>query len=95
MLSQIQKDIIIETMMPFKPVKIGVFGSYARNEETENSDIDILYEFKNTIGLFKLVRIQLELEKKLNRKIDLVSEKYIYKSIKPKILGDLKIIYGN
>ncbi|QDH77912.1 hypothetical protein FKX85_02180 [Echinicola soli] len=32
-------------MKPYKPTKIGVVGSVARNEETEESDIDFLYEF--------------------------------------------------
>lgn len=95
MLSQNQIDIIIKTMMPFNPTKIGIFGSFARNEATENSDIDILYSFENTIGLFKLIELQQELEKNLNTKVDLVSERYINPNLKSYILNDLKIIYGN
>ena len=53
MLSKEQQNIIIETLKPFNPVYIGLFGSYARNEETENSDIDLLYEFNHpTFSLF-------------------------------------------
>ena len=95
MLSTQQINIIIDTMKPFNPTKIGIFGSVARNENTPESDIDILYNFQNTIGLFKLVGLQNELEKKLNKKVDLISEKYTHPKLKPYILNDLKIIYGS
>ena len=81
--------------MPFDPVQIGIFGSVARGENTENSDIDILYRLKDTVGLFNLVRIKDRLEEKLNRKVDLVSEKYIHPKLKPYIMNDLIIIYSN
>ncbi|MBX2931084.1 MAG: nucleotidyltransferase family protein [Chitinophagaceae bacterium] len=95
MLSEQQINIIINTMKPYSPTKIGVFGSVARGENSANSDIDILYNFKNTVGLFKLVQLQSELEKKLQKKVDLVSEKYAHPLLKPYILNDLKIIYEN
>ncbi len=94
MLTQNQIDIIIDAMKPFKPTKIGVFGSVAKNEASANSDIDILYHFKETIGLFKLIRLQQELQNKLNIKVDLVSEKFINPKLKPHIMNDLKIIYN-
>ena len=81
--------------MPFNPVKIGVFGSVARSENTEDSDIDILYRLKDSIGLFNLVRIKDHLEEKLNKKVDLVSEQYIHTKLKPYIINDLQIIYSN
>ncbi len=95
MLTQSQIDIIIKTMKPFNPTKIGIFGSVARNEATEDSDIDILYSFQNTIGLFKLIGLKQELENQLKIKVDLVSEKYINPKLKAYILNDLKIIYGS
>lgn len=94
MITQQQIDIIINTLKPFNPTKIGIFGSYSRGENTEESDIDILYSFEEAIGLFKLIKIKNDLEKILKRKVDLVSEKYVNKKLKPKILHDLKVIYG-
>jgi predicted nucleotidyltransferase len=95
MITKTQKNIIISTMMPFHPIKIGIFGSTARNENTENSDIDILYQLKDAVGLFNLVRIKNSLEEKLNKKVDLVSEKYLNKNLKPYIMNDLTIICSN
>ena len=95
MISELQKDIIINTIMPFHPVRIGIFGSVVRGENTENSDIDILYRLKDTVGLFNIIRIKDSLEEKLNKKVDLVSEKYIHPELKSYIMNDLKIIYSN
>jgi len=95
MISELQKNIIINTIMPLAPVQIGIFGSAARGENTENSDIDILYQLKDTVGLFNIVRVKDNLEKKLNKKVDLVSEKYIHPKLKPLIMKDLIIIYSN
>ena len=93
MVTEVQKNIIINTIMPFRPLKIGIFGSAARDTETDNSDIDILYQLEDAVGLFNLVRIKDSLEEKLNKKVDLVSEKYVHPKLKPYIMNDLKIIY--
>jgi len=95
MINELQKDIIINTIKPFHPVRIGIFGSEARGENTKNSDIDILYLLKEPIGLFNIVRIKDRLEEKLNRKVDLVSEKYIHSELRDHIMGDVKIIYSD
>jgi len=95
MITDVQKNIIISTIMPFHPLRIGIFGSVARGENTDNSDIDILYQLKDAVGLFNLVRIKDNLEEKLNKKVDLVSEKHLHPKLKPQIMGDLEIIYSN
>ncbi len=95
MLPQSQIDIIINTMLPYNPVRIGIFGSVARGEDSENSDVDILYQLKEVIKFTNLLRLHEELEQKLNRKVDLVSEKYAHPKLKPYIMKDLKIIYSN
>jgi predicted nucleotidyltransferase len=95
MLSQKQIDIIIDSMKPYNPVRIGIFGSVARNEDTEDSDIDILYRLESSVGLFNLVRMKDSLEQKLNRKVDLVSEQFVHSRLKPQIMNDLKTIYSN
>ena len=47
MITKSQQNIIIETLKPFHPKRIGLFGSVARNEETSSSDIDILFLLKS------------------------------------------------
>ncbi len=72
--------------------RIGIFGSFARNEERPDSDIDILVTFEEPISLLALVRIHRELSELLNRKVDIVSEKYLHPRMKEAVQKDLKII---
>ena len=53
-------------------MKIGIFGSFARQEDNEVSDIDIFVKFKETISLLDLVRIHRELSSVLGKKADQV-----------------------
>ena len=57
-------------------LKAWLFGSYARGEETEDSDVDLLVKFDRSlpIGLFAYIRMHRELEVKLGRKVDLIEE---------------------
>lgn len=52
---------------------MAIFGSYVREEQNANSDIDILVDFKKPIGL-EFVDLAEELENLLNTKVDLVSK---------------------
>ena len=61
--------------------EIGVFGSYVRDEQGIDSDIDILVEFSKPIGFFKFLELEEYLEKLFGVKVDLVSKK----ALKPRI----------
>lgn len=95
MLSKSQLHIIIETLKPYQPKRIGLFGSAARNEENNDSDIDILFSLHQPIGLFTLSKIHYELEEKLHKKVELISEGGLNKFIKEKILKEVRYIYEN
>jgi uncharacterized protein len=85
---------IINYLRPYNPVRIGIFGSFARKEETANSDIDILVNFKETISLLDLARIHRELSLILGKEIDLVTESSLKNErLKKYIYNDLKIIF--
>ncbi len=74
MLDNKLKDRIISILIPYEPLRIGVFGSYARGENSNESDLDLLVSFKGQVGLLKLVHIEQELEDKLGLSVDLVTE---------------------
>jgi len=74
-----------------KVKKAGVFGSYARGEQTKNSDIDILIEPPKGIG-WGIVTIQIELEDKLNKKVDLLTYNGINHLLRKRILEEEKRI---
>ena len=70
-----------ELEQEFKVKEIGIFGSYVKGEQKKRSDIDILVEFKEPIGLFRFIELEEYLEKLLGVKVDLVSKK----ALKPRI----------
>ena len=72
----------------------GIFGSYARGEERETSDIDFLVRFRKPKSLFDLAGIELELSEALKTKVDLVTEKALSRHIKDSVMLDLQQIYG-
>ncbi|MEQ9715519.1 MAG: nucleotidyltransferase family protein [Candidatus Asgardarchaeum sp.] len=73
----------------YKVKRIGVFGSFARNEQTFESDIDILVEFEKPIGLFKFIELEWYLSEKLGRKVDLVTHNALKPLIRDKVLSEL------
>jgi len=88
------KNIILEFLKPYNPLFIGLFGSYVRNEQTDNSDIDILVSFQNGISLLKLIQLENELSERLGHKVDLITVGAIKnKRIKNNILNDLQILF--
>jgi predicted nucleotidyltransferase len=69
---------------------IGVFGSVARGENNDNSDVDILYKFKDKkLSLFEYMQLLNELEEKFNTKVDLVREDKIKPFLKEYIQKDI------
>ena len=66
--------------------RAGIFGSYARGEQKKNSDIDILIQPPKNTG-FGFAGIEIELERKLKRNVDLVSYNGISPYLKDQILS--------
>jgi len=73
-------------------VKIGIFGSIAREEQNEQSDIDIIVEFKNdTQDLFMIKqKLKEEIQSKFNVPVDICREKYIKPIFRQQILSEAK-----
>jgi predicted nucleotidyltransferase len=86
--------IILECLKRYDPQIVGLFGSYARNEQTKRSDIDILVHFRTSISLLKLIQLENELSDRLGIKVDLITEGAIKNSrVHESIENDLQIIY--
>ena len=72
---------------------LGLFGSFARGEETRQSDIDLLIDFEDTKSIFDLADIKLFFQEKLGRKVDLALRGHIKESLKQYIDKDLVTVY--
>ncbi|MDD3135612.1 MAG: nucleotidyltransferase family protein [Methanoregula sp.] len=68
------KKIKDEVMRTYPVKNIGVFGSVARNEQTESSDIDLLVEFSQPVGFVTFIRLESFLSKRALSKIQVISQ---------------------
>jgi len=65
----------------FKVKSLGLFGSYVRGEQKKKSDLDVLVEFREPVGLFHFMDLEEYLEKLVGVEADLVSKR----ALKPRI----------
>ncbi len=87
---------LIKKYFSQKPVlKAYLFGSYVRGTADASSDIDVLVDldYSQKIGL-DFIKMKLELEKLLNRRVDLVSSAGLSKYIKPIVDQEKQMIYA-
>jgi len=71
------------------PIKsLAIFGSYARNEQNEKSDLDLMVEFNGKIGI-RFIDLADEIEDLIGFKVDLVSKNGIKKKYFQAIQSDL------
>lgn len=89
MISLQQENIIKAVTQKIKPTLLGIFGSYARGEENEKSDLDILIDFETKVNLLELIGIEQEISELLGIKVDLITLRSVNASLKPYIESDL------
>jgi predicted nucleotidyltransferase len=86
---KILKDELPYLREKFNVKSIGLFGSYARDEQRDRSDVDILVEFSKPIGFFKFIELEEYLSKKLGVKVDLVTPDALKPMIKPQVMREI------
>ncbi|HMT10974.1 MAG TPA: nucleotidyltransferase family protein [Ignavibacteria bacterium] len=74
--------------------KVAVFGSYVRNEETKDSDIDLIVTLPDNVSLMKFVRIERELSDKIGKRVELLTEEYIGPYLINSVRSEMKILYN-
>ncbi len=87
-----EKEKIVEICQRNDIEFCALFGSFARGEANEKSDIDLLVRFSKPIG-WAFYGIADELEKVLRRKVDLATENMLGKGICESVMRDLQVIY--
>jgi predicted nucleotidyltransferase len=88
------KEVAAPILRRHGVAKAFVFGSYARGEENEKSDVDLLIEYPSGSRktLFDLAGLKDELEEALQKKVDLVTEKALSPFIKSAVLKEKQVI---
>jgi len=83
-------DHLDEFRKKYSLSKIGLFGSIARGDENQNSDIDLLVEFDLKKNIYKFKEeIRILFKNRFNRDVDLCREKFIKPYIKNEILNEI------
>jgi uncharacterized protein len=72
----------------FGVAHVSLFGSFARDEAREDSDVDVLVEFAQSIGMFDFVRLQRELGERIGRKVELVTPAALKPQLRDQILAE-------
>ncbi|WP_425806352.1 nucleotidyltransferase family protein [Desulfitobacterium sp. Sab5] len=75
--------------------RVNLFGSYARGEANEESDVDLIIEFTEEIGLFKKLGLKEELAEVLNRDVDLIEIQDLDEDVKINAAKEMVSIYEN
>ena len=83
-----------EILKKYRVKSISLFGSYVRNEQKEESDIDFLVDFQEGATLFDFVELQDSLSELLAKKVSIVSRRGLSKYIGPYILKEAEPIGG-
>lgn len=74
-------------------IKASIFGSIARGDNTEDSDIDLILQLGSEKNLFDLAEIKVELEEKFRRKVDVLTYNSINPHIKKQILKEQEVLF--
>lgn len=86
------RDTIRETLRAEGADYIAVFGSYVRDEETSESDIDVLVRFGEPKSLLDVIRIERELSDELGIQVDLVTEQSLSPYIADRVQDELEVL---
>jgi predicted nucleotidyltransferase len=84
---------LIELCRENDVVEVGVFGSVARGEADEESDVDLVVKFSKPISLLKMVALERQLSDALGKNVDLLTEAAISPYLREGIKREMQVIY--
>ncbi len=72
----------------FKVETMDIFGSFARGEQKEKSDLDILVTYSEMVDFLLIARLRRYLRRKLHMRVDIISKEFINKHIRERVLEE-------
>lgn len=73
----------------YKVNELGIFGSYVRGEQNEESDVDVIIDYEEAPSLLQLIDLENYLSDQLGMKVDVVTKSGLKPRIKKRILADV------
>lgn len=77
-----------QELQRFKVKSLAIFGSVARDQARSDSDIDVLVEFSQPVGIFEFLDLKEYLESILSARVDLATEPALKKQFRDQILKE-------
>jgi predicted nucleotidyltransferase len=93
---EIEEAKLVDLCRRYQVLELSIFGSAARGEMRPDSDIDLLVEFlpHAEVGLVEHAGLMLDLQRLLERKVDLVSKNGLKPRVRPFVLADAQLVYA-
>lgn len=88
-IQEILRDNMAAFQEDYQITSLGIFGSYARGEQSEESDVDILIDYEKAPPLSKLVELRIALSELTGMKIDLVTKNGLKPRLKEQVFADV------
>ena len=86
-------DVLAELCERHDIGRLRVFGSVARGEESETSDVDLSADFTRRKSLLDLGRLEREFSERLGRKVDLFTERALSPYLRDRIVRESRVVY--
>ncbi len=83
------REIRNELAVQYPIRKIGVFGSYSRDRQTDESDLDIVVEFDQPIGMMAFVHLKDRIADRLGIRVDLVTPDGLHPLIRDRVMHEV------
>jgi len=83
------RDMMAELRGQFHVKKIGIFGSFSRERQTEQSDVDLVVEFDQPIGMMAFVHLRNQIADRLGIRVDLVTPDGLHPLIREQVMREL------
>lgn len=100
MTSQLQRETVLSAVRAARPTleamgvrSLHLFGSVARNQATQSSDVDFVVEFSHPVGFFQLFQVQHYLEDLLERPVDLGTITALKAHLRQPVLEDMICVF--
>jgi uncharacterized protein len=90
---KIDREVLAELCDRHDITRLRLFGSLARGEGNEASDVDLLVDFAQRKSLLDFVRIEREFSEHLGREVDLLTERALSPYLRDRILREAQVVY--
>ena len=83
------REMMTELSVQYHVQKIGIFGSYSKERQTQESDLDLVVEFDQPIGMFAFVHLKNRIAERLGIRVDLVTPDGLHPLIRDQVMHEV------